>query len=183
MIRDSVVAALGQPTLSRQITLRGGASIDWFTLEVEPWRGVRFGTNGDDCNKRSSLLTGDDGRLSCLEVEVVRRLLAANAGLQAGWVQAWTCGANSWSRWIWKQLPEPIATRNRAIQEHRDRKPTYRGGHPDVAVLSGSDVFYVECKVNDPVDKQIDWISAGIELGVITSDQVIVLQGVMSPEA
>lgn len=177
MIRESVLAALGHPTLSKHVPLDEGATIDWFTAEVEPWRGARFDTNGDDCNKRSSLLTGDDGRLSCLEVEVVRRLLAADVGLQAGWVQAWHCGANLWSRWIWKALPPPIASRNAAIQEHRARKPGYRGGHPDVAVLLGSEVFYVECKVNDPVDKHIEWISAGIELGVFDPAQIIVLQG------
>lgn len=180
MIHEKVIEALWQPSLVQQIPFRGGASIDWFTLEVEPWHGERFNTNGDDCNKRSSLLTGDDGRMSCLEVEVVRRLLAADVGLQAGWVQAWSCGANSWSRWIWKALPPPIASRNAAIQERRAHKPTSRGGHPDVAVLLGSEVFYVECKVNDPVDKQIDWISAGLELGVIHADQVIVLYGVMN---
>jgi hypothetical protein len=72
------------------VPLAGGFSVRLATMRITAWGGASSGTLADDCRKGSSLLTADDGSMSCIEVALVRRLRAS--GLDAGWVQAFPCG-------------------------------------------------------------------------------------------
>lgn len=106
-------------------------------LEFELWQGPRL-SMAEDCNKRGGRVVGDLGELSCAEVEVVKRLRAADWG--AAWFQAWKCGRKSWGHYIAElaDLPEAV----RAIQ----RIAGEAGGHPDVLGWTGDRVIALESK-------------------------------------
>lgn len=145
-------------------------------LDLKPWLGERLNSLSGDCQKKDSLVLGSDGRASCTEVEVVRKL---RSRWLAGWVQGFACGAGLWSEWIWKSLPAPAAATNTAVQLARgQRRPTTHSGHPDVAVTDGEQVVYIECKVKDALkETQIEWFRTAFDRKIVLPDQVAVVQG------
>jgi hypothetical protein len=176
-LRTDIADRLGG-RLAEPEDIGGGLVVDVIEVPIAFWDGARFDSNRRDCNKKSGLLAGDDERMSCLEVEVVRAL-RGNAGWHAGWVQAGSCGADTWGKWIWKQLPPVVQQRNEAVQAVLEKSPKTRGGHPDVALLAGGGVLYLECMIfDDKIDKQVAWISAAVDAGVVAIEDVMLVQGV-----
>ena len=50
------------------------------------------------------------------------------------------------------------------------------GGHPDVVVVQGEDILYVECKVNDDgFAKQREWCEAAFDAGVLPEAAVLIV--------
>lgn len=145
-------------------------------LVVERWAGERPDSIPDDCRKRRSLLVGPDGRMSCIEVEVVRLL---RVRWHAGWVQGFACGSRRWGDSIWTRLPQPVHTLNERVQTARGQQRTSTfSGHPDVAVTDGQDVVYVECKMEDTLKpSQIDWFGQALGRGIVQLGQMLVVQG------
>jgi hypothetical protein len=145
-------------------------------IVVERWAGPRPDSLSEDCRKRRSLLVAPDGRMSCIEVEVVRLL---RARWQAGWVQGFPCGSRRWEDSIWRTLPDPAHELNKRVQAARGRTRTSSfSGHPDVVVTDGHDVLYIECKVEDSLkESQIDWFGRALGQNIVKLGQVLVVQG------
>jgi hypothetical protein len=61
-----------------------------YAISMQQSTGERGDFLSDDCCKRAALITAPDGRLGCLEVELVRQIRAF--GYRAGWVQGFRCG-------------------------------------------------------------------------------------------
>lgn len=172
-IVDRLRGSIGAP-----LAIGRGDVVDVIDVAVQPWTGARFDSNRLDCNKKTALLADADGKMSCLEVEVVRTLRDMD-GWAAGWVQAWRCGGDTWAQWIWSSLPPPLASRNQRVQAALDRGPAKLGGHPDIGLVAGDRVLYLECKIaNDKVDKQLGWFAAGIDSGAISNEDLLIVQGV-----
>ena len=55
-VRSEVMSRLGLVVAGKELI--GDLELDVFDLEVRPWLGKRFDSNGDDCNKKSALLEG-----------------------------------------------------------------------------------------------------------------------------
>jgi len=164
--------------LTDLVHLAGGFSVRSATMHITAWSGARSSSLADDCRKGSSLLAADDGSMSCLEVELVGGL--KSFGLDAGWVQAFPCGGTRWAGSIWRTLPPLIADRNARVQQALGRRPNALGGHPDVAATDGRSVAYLECKVRDRIKvTQVDWIVTALQIGAISADEVLVVQGVI----
>lgn len=146
-------------------------------LRVHRWSGPRPYSLPDDCRKERSLLVDAAGRMSCLEVDVVRLL---RDHWQAGWVQGFGCGWRSWSSAIWKAPPAAVGSINERVQAARgQRRTSTHSGHPDVAVTDGVRVACIECKMDDDLKPgQIDWLTNGLRHGIVTVDQLLVIQGV-----
>ncbi len=77
------------------------------SLTFDLWDGPRLHMQ-EDCNKRGGRVVGDQGELSCAEVEIVKRL--RRAGWEAGWFQAFRCGRRRWSAYVSEahQLPDVV---------------------------------------------------------------------------
>ena len=181
-LKNEVVDALGLGVPAR-VRLGSGTVLEEYALDVHRWRGATSHSLNDDCRKGHGLLEAPDGSLSCLEVEVTRRLRDAGGNRwQVGWVQAFPCGRNRWREWVFTDLPSAIWKRNRRIQialaatEHRSPKEGVPG-HPDVAVARGDSVVYIECKTTDSLGPQAGWIETGLRLKVFDPGDVIVVRG------
>ena len=177
LLTDVVILLAAVP--ERPIELAPGVRVGAASIDANPWPSAGPDILGIDCRKKGSLLRSADGSMSCLEVEVVRVLRAA--GLQAGWVQGFACGRQTWGEEIFaRELPVPLAERNRRVQEARFTRPTSFSGHPDVAATDGTRVAYIECKVRDqPKPSQVDWIQTGIARKVVKPGEVLILRGVI----
>jgi hypothetical protein len=180
-VRAAATPAVGPPTDDWMAALHPTATVQMrlfgFALPVVPlvfsrWEGPPL-TMSEDCNKRGGRVIGDQGEVSCAEVEFVKRLRAV--GWNAAWVQSFKCGQRSWGPYI-ADLPDlPIAVRR--VQAGAGSA----GGHPDVLAWSGDRVVAIESK--GPSDRlkesQIEWFRRAIANGVATSD-VGVVQWVFS---
>ena len=139
------------------VPVADGTTFETWVCEVDfpPYLGPRADSLSFDCRKRSGLVVGGDGSMSCAEVEVVRRLRAAGYP-DAGWLA--TCGQATWGEF---QRP-----RNRIRDElaaldpgHGVRVPHGGAGAPDVVSLRGPHPVFVECKGSEPMQvNQIAWI-------------------------
>jgi hypothetical protein len=175
-LRDEVLIGLAAVADSAGYDEVAGFKVPRRGIVVKQWAGPRPDSLSDDCRKRRSLLVAPDGQMSCIEFEVVRLL---RPRWQAGWVQGFPCGSRRWADSIWKSLPDPAAALNKQVQAARGRPRTSTfSGHPDVVVMDGHDVLYIECKVEDDLKaSQIDWFGAALGQGIVNIDQVLVVQG------
>lgn len=134
---------------------------------LDLWQGPKLHME-DDCNKRGGRVVGDEGELSCAEVEIVKRL--RRAGWDAAWVQAFKCGRRRWSAYI-QDVPDfPDAVCR--IQAEAGSA----GGHPDVLSWKGDRVVAIESK--GPGDQlkpsQIEWFLRALKAGVAPRDVAMV---------
>jgi len=174
----AATSALGLE-LADLVPLAGGFSVRSATMRITAWTGVRSSSLADDCRKGSSLLAADDGSMSCLEVMLVDGLKPF--GLDAGWVQAFPSGGTRWAGSIWRTLPRLIADRNGRVQQALGRRPNAVGGHSDVAATDGRSVAYLECKVRDRIKvTQVDWIVTALQIGAISAEEILVVQGALA---
>lgn len=178
--RDEVLATLvTRSAIAREVDAEdvAGFEVPRRYLEVRPWGRPGPASMALDCNKRGSLLTGLDGVMSCVEVEVVRIL---RSRWQAGWVQGFPCGQTTWGTWLWTRTDAPlnVIEINDLVQTARHKGRTF-SGHPDVAVTDGHEVAYIECKMKDAIKpSQMDWFGAAFSDGIVRPSQVVVIQGV-----
>jgi hypothetical protein len=156
----AALAPIGAPSTR---ALPNGFEVAVIPLEFELWEGPFLGIR-EDCNKRGGRVVGDQGELSCAEVEIVKRL--RGAGWDAWWVQAFRCGRARWSTYIRDvpNFPESV----RRIQLNAGEG----AGHPDVIAWSGERVVAIESK--SPTDKlrasQVSWFAAALNAGIAASD-------------
>ena len=132
--------------------------------------------------KRSSCLRGDEGRMSCAEVEITKVLRAA--GWTGGWVN--TYGGDPplhWASWT----IEPAGLRGGVV--HQDfvewlADPVRgSGGTPDVIAVRGTQLLALECKrrsvggsYGDAVrGTQERWVHDAFERGLLGSDDFAVV--------
>ncbi len=144
-------------------TVGDGVVIRVVPLAFELWQGPPL-TMAEDCNKRGGRVVGDQGELSCAEVEIVKRLRAAGWG--AAWVQSFKCGRQTWGSYIadLADLPERVRSVQRFAGE--------AGGHPDVLAWSGDRVIAIESKGPSDALKhsQIEWFARSLEAGIRPDD-------------
>jgi hypothetical protein len=157
------IAALAPIRATSTRTLPNNLEVSVIPLEFQLWDGLFLGMR-EDCNKRGGRVIGDEGELSCAEVEIVKRL--RKAGWDAWWVQAFKCGRARWSAYI-RDVPNfPDVVRRIQLSAGEGV------GHPDVIAWSGDRVVAIESK--SPTDKlresQIAWFAAALEAGVASSD-------------
>jgi hypothetical protein len=155
---------------AREVVLRSVApdlQLQVIPLEFELWVGPKLHMQ-DDCNKRGGRVVGDQGELSCAEVEIVKRL--RRAGWDAAWFQAFKCGRRRWSGYILDAPEYPASVRR--VQ----RIAGSGAGHPDVIGWSDDRVIAIESK--SPTDRlkdsQVDWFRAARSAGVADHDTAVV---------
>lgn len=131
------------------------------------WPGPPLGM-AEDCNKRGGRVIGDQGDLSCAEVEIVKRL--RRAGWEAAWFQAFKCGRRRWTPYIADVVELPPAVQR--VQRHAGAS----GGHPDVIAWRAERVVAIESK--GPADRlkapQIQWFGRAREVGMRREDMAVV---------
>jgi hypothetical protein len=173
---DEVLDALGVAATEDGSDAVAGFRVRRRRIRVERWAGPRPYSLAEDCRKERSLLVAPDGRMSCIEVEVVSLL---RARWQAGWVQGFPCGSRRWGEWIWSTLGEPLRGLNEQVQAARGKRRTSTfSGHPDVAVTDGRRFAYIECKMEDRLKaSQVEWFGHAFGRGIVTPEQVLVVQG------
>ena len=148
-------------------TVAPGLDLRVVPLLFDLWQGPNLHMQ-DDCNKRGGRVIGDEGELSCAEVEIVKRL--RRAGWDAAWVQAFKCGRRRWSAYIQDvpDLPDPV--------HHIQAEAGSAGGHPDVLAWRGNRVIAIESKGSGDKLKhsQIDWFMRALKAGVAPRDIALV---------
>lgn len=132
--------------------------------------------------KRSSCLRGDEGRMSCAEVEITRALRAA--GWSGGWVN--TYGGDPPLHWAaWTIEPHRL----RGELEHKEfvewlADPARgSGGTPDIIAVRGTQLLALECKrrsvggsYGDSVrGTQERWVREAFERGLLDPDEFAVV--------
>ncbi len=145
-----------------------------------PFVGEPINNHAYDCDKQGSLVAGPGGRLSCAEVELVRRFRASN--WDAGWTA--TCGQRNddWrgAMFVPRAPADPTAPvppllpgRLASILLRHGTK-----GHPDVmAWQSLRHPRLVELK--GPKDRsvaQADWLREALAAGTIARDDFLLVQ-------
>jgi hypothetical protein len=134
------------------------------------------------CGKGRALVVGRDGRYSCGEVEIVRRLFDAE-GWTAGWTQPYICGGLSWGDWIM-----PVARENERLRQHHRLNAAqvarFRGtseaavrGHPDVIAWRDDETIFVESKSifdGGLSQNQVDWFKAAKRLHLATAANYVI---------
>lgn len=143
---QELATLLGAQTPSRTSHGFGLTGGEWtvepsFTGYTDPAPGAAY------CfGKRSSCLRDDDGRMSCAEVEIVKRLRAA--GWTGGWVN--TYGGDPPLRWL-DCMTTPAAI-GKGLPPRREalakwlRVAGVAAGSPDIFVVRGNDLLAIECK-------------------------------------
>ena len=180
-LRREVIATLGLigPSSSEEAGRHRVSQFEW----PEALRPAQKApdSQSDDCQKRGALFAGPRG-FECLEAHIVDRLRSAPGRVwDAGWVQAWSCGRATWRDEIWDALPERLAAINSQVQDQRvimrpGAKRSRLGGHPDVVVVQGEDILYIECKVNDDgFGKQREWCEAAFDASVLQEAGVLIV--------
>ena len=132
--------------------------------------------------KRSSCLRGDEGRMSCAEVEITKVLRAA--GWTGGWVN--TYGGDPplhWASWT----TEPAGLRGGVVHQEflgwLADPVRGSGGTPDVIAVRGAQLLALECKrrsvggsYGDAVrGTQERWVREAFERGVLDPDDFAVV--------
>jgi hypothetical protein len=113
-------------------------------------------------------IVGEDGARSVAEIELVRRLRAAE--WSAGWVDTFGSAPAAWASWI--MTPDALPPSLRGVYVGiRAAAASTAGGRPDVVAWLGDalpDLVFVECKgPNDRIRSGQDaWFRAALQAGL-----------------
>jgi len=138
-------------------------------------------------SKGLSCLRDEEGRMSCVEIEIARRLAAT--GWSGGWLN--TYGGDPPSSWLsWARTPGETASlmpvSRRPLAQWLVEGTVGRvGGLPDVVAVRGDTVIALECKRaggDRPKPTQIAWLrSAIVERAVLHGDDFAVVSWARAP--
>jgi hypothetical protein len=111
--------------------------------------------------KRSSCLRDDDARMSCVEVEITKRLRAT--GWSGGWLN--TYGGDPPQRWLeWTvtsaELARLLPAERAPLARWLESDVTTSAGFPDVFVVRGLDLLAIECKRHGAAGEWSDSVRA-----------------------
>lgn len=111
--------------------------------------------------KQGSCLRDRQGRMSCAEIEIARRL--RSAGWMAGWISPYSGDPPArWRRWTWT-IADAVTHVPDEFGAFRDwlANRARAGGTPDVIAINGRDLVTIECKRHGSTDKarttQVAW--------------------------